>query len=163
MERAAFADGALTKLIKELIALAISVVINCGFRMQWHIEQAAKAGASQQEVREAIEVGVEMGEDRQALMRVSRSRSWPRCSEPEAGWCDRPGSGAHDPGSQRCRGAGERQAFAFLVHRSSARCMAELVSTCSVDESSSQRDPRKLRKKHFCEGKSSRDPQQAGG
>lgn len=29
--------------------------------MQWHIEQAAKAGASQREVLEAIEVGIEMG------------------------------------------------------------------------------------------------------
>jgi alkylhydroperoxidase/carboxymuconolactone decarboxylase family protein YurZ len=29
--------------------------------MQWHIEQAAKAGATKPEVLEAIEVGIEMG------------------------------------------------------------------------------------------------------
>jgi alkylhydroperoxidase/carboxymuconolactone decarboxylase family protein YurZ len=29
--------------------------------MQWHIEQAAKAGASIKEVMEAVEVGIEMG------------------------------------------------------------------------------------------------------
>jgi alkylhydroperoxidase/carboxymuconolactone decarboxylase family protein YurZ len=29
--------------------------------MQWHIEQAAKAGASFREVLEAVEVGIEMG------------------------------------------------------------------------------------------------------
>ena len=29
--------------------------------MQWHIEQAARDGASMQEVLEAVEVGMEMG------------------------------------------------------------------------------------------------------
>ena len=29
--------------------------------MQWHIEQAAKAGASMQDVLEAVEIGIEMG------------------------------------------------------------------------------------------------------
>jgi alkylhydroperoxidase/carboxymuconolactone decarboxylase family protein YurZ len=29
--------------------------------MQWHIEQAAKAGASEHEVFEAVEVAIEMG------------------------------------------------------------------------------------------------------
>jgi len=29
--------------------------------MQWHIEQAAKAGAGFREVLEAVEVGIEMG------------------------------------------------------------------------------------------------------
>ena len=61
MERAAFADGALPRKSKELIAVGISVVIDCESCMQWHIEQAAKAGASQREVLEAVEVGMEMG------------------------------------------------------------------------------------------------------
>jgi len=61
MEKAAFANGALPKKTKELIAVGISVVIDCESCMQWHIEQAAKAGTSQQEVLEAIEVGIEMG------------------------------------------------------------------------------------------------------
>jgi len=61
MERAAFADGDLTKQAKELIAVGISVVINCESCMQWHIEQAAKAGASRRQVLEAVEVDIEMG------------------------------------------------------------------------------------------------------
>lgn len=61
MERAAFADGALSKKQKELIALGISVRIGCESCMQWHTEQAAASGASSQEVLETIEVGIEMG------------------------------------------------------------------------------------------------------
>ncbi len=61
MEKAAYADGALPKKAKELIAMGISVVIDCESCMQWHIEQASKSGASMQEVFEAVEVGMEMG------------------------------------------------------------------------------------------------------
>ena len=61
MEKAAYEDGALSKKQKELVAVGISVVIDCESCMQWHIEQAAKAGATQQEVLEAVEVGIEMG------------------------------------------------------------------------------------------------------
>lgn len=61
MEQAAFADGVLAKKAKELIAVGISVVINCESCMQWHIEQAAAAGATEPELLEAIEVAIEMG------------------------------------------------------------------------------------------------------
>lgn len=61
MEKATYADGALSKRAKELIAVGISVVIDCESCMQWHIEQAAQAGASMREVLEAVEVGMEMG------------------------------------------------------------------------------------------------------
>ena len=61
MEQAAFADGELPKKVKELIAIGVSVVINCESCMQWHIEQAVLAGAAEREVLEAIEVGMEMG------------------------------------------------------------------------------------------------------
>jgi AhpD family alkylhydroperoxidase len=44
-----------------LIAVGISVAIDCESCMQWHVEQAAKAGASMREVLEAVEVGMEMG------------------------------------------------------------------------------------------------------
>lgn len=60
MEQAAYTDGALPKKTKELIALGISVVGNCESCMQWHIEQAAKAGATEREVLEAVEVAIEM-------------------------------------------------------------------------------------------------------
>ncbi|UCH66473.1 MAG: carboxymuconolactone decarboxylase family protein [Ignavibacterium sp.] len=61
MESAAFSDGTLPKKVKEMIAIGISVQINCESCMQWHIEQAAKAGAMYDEVLEAVEVGIEMG------------------------------------------------------------------------------------------------------
>lgn len=61
MESAAFTDGVLSKQAKELIAIGIAVVIDCESCMQWHIEQAARAGASERQVLEAVEVGIEMG------------------------------------------------------------------------------------------------------
>ncbi|MEJ2076629.1 MAG: carboxymuconolactone decarboxylase family protein [Acidobacteriota bacterium] len=61
MEKAAYSDGALEKRYKELIAVGISLVIDCESCMQWHIEQAARSGASKAEVLEAIDVGIEMG------------------------------------------------------------------------------------------------------
>jgi AhpD family alkylhydroperoxidase len=61
MEEATYADGALSKKTKELIAVGISVEMDCESCMQWHIEQAAASGASLREVLEAVEVGIEMG------------------------------------------------------------------------------------------------------
>jgi AhpD family alkylhydroperoxidase len=61
LEKAAYGEGALPKKTKELVAIGISVVKNCESCMQWHIEQAAQAGASSREVLEAVEVGIEMG------------------------------------------------------------------------------------------------------
>ncbi len=61
MEKATYVDGTLSRRTKELIAVGISVVIDCESCMQWHIEQAAQAGASTREVLEAVEVGMEMG------------------------------------------------------------------------------------------------------
>jgi AhpD family alkylhydroperoxidase len=61
MEKAVYCDGALPKKTKELIAVGISVVIDCESCMQWHIEQAVKDGAAMAEVLEAVEVGIEMG------------------------------------------------------------------------------------------------------
>ena len=61
MEKAAYSDGSLSKKIKELIAVGISVVINCESCMEWHIKQAASSGATYEDILEALEVGMEMG------------------------------------------------------------------------------------------------------
>lgn len=61
MEEAAFSDDALSKKHKELIALAMGVITDCQSCMQWHMEQAVQAGATQQEIIEALEVAIEMG------------------------------------------------------------------------------------------------------
>lgn len=61
LEEATYQDSALSKKAKELVAVGISVVINCESCMQWHIEQAYQDGASHEEILEAVEVGIEMG------------------------------------------------------------------------------------------------------
>lgn len=61
MDEATYADGALPRKTKELISTGISVVINCEHCMEWHIRAAAKAGATYEQVLEAVEVGMEMG------------------------------------------------------------------------------------------------------
>jgi len=61
LERATFSGGALSCAAKELIAVGISVVLDCRSCMQWHIGQAAAAGATVRQVLEAVEVGMEMG------------------------------------------------------------------------------------------------------
>lgn len=60
MERNTYTDGAIKKKDKELIAIGISIVINCESCMEWHIKQALDDGASVEEIIEAIEVGIEM-------------------------------------------------------------------------------------------------------
>ncbi len=61
MEQNTYKDGKLSKLQKELIAIGISVVINCESCMEWHIKQAIDGGSTEDEILEAIEVGIEMG------------------------------------------------------------------------------------------------------
>jgi len=60
MEKNTYKDGALSKKQKELVAIGISVAINCESCMEWHICQAIGDGASEGEIIEAVEVGIEM-------------------------------------------------------------------------------------------------------
>ena len=61
MEKAAYSPGALETKHKELIAIGISIVIDCESCLEWHIRQALNKGASSEQILEAIEVGIEMG------------------------------------------------------------------------------------------------------
>lgn len=61
MEQHAFEEGKLQKKYKELIAVGISIRINCESCVEWHIKQALDANASEEEIIEAIGVGIEMG------------------------------------------------------------------------------------------------------
>ncbi|MDH2415990.1 carboxymuconolactone decarboxylase family protein [Nocardioides sp. CER19] len=56
LSQAAFADGALDRKTKELIALAIGVVEGCDGCVASHGQAAARAGATRQEAAEAIGV-----------------------------------------------------------------------------------------------------------
>lgn len=60
MEGRTYKTGALGRKEKELIAVGISIVINCESCMEWHIKQALDCKASEEEIIEAIEVGIEM-------------------------------------------------------------------------------------------------------
>jgi AhpD family alkylhydroperoxidase len=61
LEEATYADGALKKKDKELIAIGIAVATDCESCMEWHIGEAVKSGATFREVLEAVEVGIEFG------------------------------------------------------------------------------------------------------
>ncbi len=61
LEQKAFSEGALAKKAKELMALSISIVTKCEPCMEWHLDQAMQAGATDEEIYETIDVAVEMG------------------------------------------------------------------------------------------------------
>lgn len=61
MEQKTYTDGKLDKRYKELIAIGISIIINCESCLEWHIKQALDSGATREQVIESIEVGIEMG------------------------------------------------------------------------------------------------------
>ena len=60
MEQNTYKDGILSKKQKELIAIGISVVIDCESCMEWHIKQAIDDRATEEEIIESVEVGIEM-------------------------------------------------------------------------------------------------------
>jgi AhpD family alkylhydroperoxidase len=61
LHRASMADGALSTKHKELIAMAIGISSRCEGCVALHTYDALKAGASPEEVREAIGVAIMMG------------------------------------------------------------------------------------------------------
>jgi len=61
LAQAVMGDGALDTKTKELMALAISVVIRCDDCIAYHTRAAIKQGASKQEVTESLGVAVELG------------------------------------------------------------------------------------------------------
>jgi AhpD family alkylhydroperoxidase len=61
MELKTYEDGHLGRKHKELIAVGISIQMNCEPCLEWHIKNAIYSGASREEIIEAIEVAMEMG------------------------------------------------------------------------------------------------------
>ncbi len=61
LEKETFKSAALNNKTKELMALSISIVTKCEPCMEWHLQQALKAGARDQEIYETIDVAIEMG------------------------------------------------------------------------------------------------------
>jgi len=58
--KAVFQDGALPAKTKQLIAVAVAHVTQCPYCIQGHTKAATKAGATPEEVMEAIWVAAEM-------------------------------------------------------------------------------------------------------
>lgn len=61
LERKTYSTGELEKKYKEMIAIGISIIINCESCLEWHIKEALCSGASEKQIIEVIEVGIEMG------------------------------------------------------------------------------------------------------
>jgi AhpD family alkylhydroperoxidase len=61
LHQAGMADGALSTKTKELIALAIAVTIRCEGCIVFHMEAALRAGATHQEISDAVGVSLVMG------------------------------------------------------------------------------------------------------
>jgi AhpD family alkylhydroperoxidase len=58
--RAVFADGALDRKTKQLIAVAVAHVTQCPYCIEGHTKLASRAGADAQEIMESIWVAAEM-------------------------------------------------------------------------------------------------------
>ena len=58
--RRVFADGALSVQVKQLIALAVAHTTQCPYCIRGHTEGAVRAGATDEQIMEAIWVAAEM-------------------------------------------------------------------------------------------------------
>jgi AhpD family alkylhydroperoxidase len=61
LAKQAFRPGTLEKRVKELIAIAVSIVVKCEPCIEHHVREALQDGATEEQIVEAIEVAVEMG------------------------------------------------------------------------------------------------------
>jgi AhpD family alkylhydroperoxidase len=61
LEKKAFMNGVIDRKYKELMALSISLVTKCEPCIEWHVQQALIAGASEKKIYETIDVAIEMG------------------------------------------------------------------------------------------------------
>ena len=61
LHRKSVEDGALSRKVKEMMALAISIVVGCEGCIAYHVHDAHEAGASRPELLEAVSVGLMMG------------------------------------------------------------------------------------------------------
>lgn len=61
LHRKAVEEGALSAKVKEMMALAISIVVGCEGCIAYHVHDAVRAGATRQELLETIGVALLMG------------------------------------------------------------------------------------------------------
>jgi AhpD family alkylhydroperoxidase len=61
LHRKSIENGALSRKVKEMMAVAISIVVGCEGCIAYHVHDAVEAGATHAELLEAISVGLMMG------------------------------------------------------------------------------------------------------
>jgi AhpD family alkylhydroperoxidase len=61
LHKKAIEEGALNSKVKEMMALAIGIVVGCEGCIAYHVHDAVAAGATRQELLETIGVGILMG------------------------------------------------------------------------------------------------------
>jgi AhpD family alkylhydroperoxidase len=61
LHKKAVEEGALSNKVKELMALAIGIVVGCEGCIAYHVHDAVAAGSTRQELLETIGVGILMG------------------------------------------------------------------------------------------------------
>jgi AhpD family alkylhydroperoxidase len=61
LHRKGVEDGALSSKVKEMMALAISIVVGCEGCIAYHVQDAIQAGATRSELIETVGVGLFMG------------------------------------------------------------------------------------------------------
>jgi AhpD family alkylhydroperoxidase len=61
LHRKGVEDGALSSKVKELMALAISIVVGCEGCIAYHVQDAIQSGANRDELLETVGVGLFMG------------------------------------------------------------------------------------------------------
>ena len=61
LHKKTIAEGALSSKVKEMMALAIGIVVGCEGCIAYHVHDAVAAGATRQELLETIGVGILMG------------------------------------------------------------------------------------------------------
>jgi AhpD family alkylhydroperoxidase len=61
LHKKAVEEGALSSKVKEMMALAIGIVVGCEGCIAYHVHDAVAAGATRQELLETIGVGILMG------------------------------------------------------------------------------------------------------
>jgi len=61
LHKKAVEEGALATKVKEMMALAISIVVGCDGCLAYHVHDAVQAGATRQELLETIGVALLMG------------------------------------------------------------------------------------------------------
>ena len=61
MAAKAFKPGVLGTAVKELMAMAISICVKCEPCIDYHVREALRHGATEEQIVEAIEVAIDMG------------------------------------------------------------------------------------------------------